>query len=155
MMSQPIMYIFYALVAALILFFGVRVIFDTKDSAEKVEFEVFVNDLKQKINTVYQDSYGSTISLESLTVPKTVKEVCFVGSLELENIYEDDLKDIIPLDDENNMFFSGIDLKDNPRRFSELLVIDGTICDRTIDRKINLILENVGERVEVMSLNID
>ena len=75
LMGQPIIYIFFALVAAMILFFGIRVILNTQDAAEKVEFESFVNDLQRKVNTVYQDSYGSVISLNDIIVPKKITEL--------------------------------------------------------------------------------
>ena len=151
LIGQPIIYIFYALVAAMILFLGVRVIFDTKDTGDRVEFESFVNDVEKKVNTAYQDSYGSRVSLDNIRVPKQVIEVCFVGNPLLDNVNDPDLRGLISVDSENNVFFGGVDIDYMPARDFTRLVIDGTICDETIDRKINLVLENVGTEVKVTS----
>jgi len=150
LMSQPIIYLFYALVAAMILIFGIKVIVGIKDNSERVEFESFFNDLKSEVNKVYQDSYGSRLSLDKLTVPKKIDEICFVGEKELDKVRDEDLRELIRLDnDGNNVFFAGIKLDWGPRRKIDLLDIDGTICEDTRDRKINLVLENVGMKVEV------
>jgi len=147
LMAQPILYIFYALVAAMVLFFGIRVIIGLNDNGSKVELESFIIDLKDEIDTVYHDSYGSSKSLDKITVPKDVIEICFVGSKQLDRVHDSKLKQLINLDNEHNVFFGGVDMDDNPARSFNFLEIDGTICDRTIDRKINLILENNGNYV--------
>lgn len=149
LMSQPLIYLFYAIVAILILFFGIKVIFGVKDTGEKVEFESFVIDLEEKVNLVYHDSYGSSLSLDDLQVPNVVKEVCFVGEEDLSQVKDEDLKELISIDSENNVFFAGVDLEWIPRRNFDLLMVNGTVCDLTIDRRINLVLENVGNKVRV------
>lgn len=151
LIGQPLLYLFYALVAAMILFFGVKVIFGTQEAGDRVEFESFVNDIKGKVNTAYQDSYGSRVSLDSIRVPKRVIEVCFVGTPVLDNVNDPDLRSFIAIDTENNIFFGGVDIDYNPARLFSRLTIDGTICDKTLDRKIDLVLENIGTEVKVTS----
>ena len=147
--GQPIVYIFFALVAAMVLFFGIKVIFDLQDTGSRIEFETFASDVESKIETVYSDSSGSVISLDDLLVPKQVVEVCFVGYDELDKVTNSKLRDLIAIDDENNVYFGGVDLEYNPRRKIDLLRIEGTICDKTDDRSIDLLLYNIGTQVEV------
>lgn len=150
-MAQPLIYIFYVVVAALILFFGVRVIGNINDNAEKVEYLTFVSDVEKKINTAYQDNIGSVISLDDITVPKQVVEICFVSTKDLTQVRDSKLKQLISVSDltQNNVFFGGVELKNGPGKNFEHLTIDGTICDVTRDRKINLVLENIGDSVKV------
>jgi len=150
-MAQPLIYIFYVVVAALILFFGIKVIGNVNDSADKVEYLTFVGDVEKKVNTVYQDNFGSVISLDDISVPKEVIEICFVSNKDLTKVTNDKLKQLISISDltQNNVFFGGVEIKNGPSRNFEHLTIDGTICDSTIDRKINLVLENIGDSVKV------
>lgn len=148
-MGQPLIYIFFAIVAALILYFGIQVIVGTKDTAERVEFETFANELEGKVSTAYQDASGSVVPLTKLSVPKHITEVCFVGSKELSKVDDKKLRDLIAIDNTHNVFFGGVDISDSPYRTINNLEIEGTICDDTTDRQLDLLLENVGRLVKV------
>jgi hypothetical protein len=151
LMAQPLIYIFYLVVAALIIFFGVKVIGNLNDNGDKVQYVTFVNDIKQKIDSTYNDNLGSSASLDEITVPKFVTEVCFVSDRDLAVVKDVKLKQLINISDltESNVFFAGVEITDGPTKYLEHLYINGTVCDVTRDRKINLILENVGSNVEV------
>ncbi len=149
-MGQPIIYIFYAVVAAMILFFGIRVIIGLQDTGDDVEYASFISDLKASIETVYNDASGSTYGLERITVPRDIIEVCFVGDYEEDVVGDPELDQRIQLIDdysEDNLFFGGVEI--DKHKYKIDVVVNGIICDSTRDRKLNLILENMGTYVEV------
>lgn len=151
LMAQPLIYIFYLVVAALIVFFGIKVIGNLNNSGENVQYITFVNDIKQKIDSTYNDNVGSSVSLDDVTVPKFVTEVCFVSTRDLDVVTDVKLKQLINVSDlsESNVFFAGVEITNGPAKQLEHLTIDGTVCDITRDRKINLVLENIGQSVKV------
>lgn len=151
LMAQPLIYIFYLVVAALIIFFGIKVIGNIGNTGDKVEYVAFVGDIKEKIDSAYTYNLGSVVSLDDITVPSNIVEVCFVSTLDLTKVKDVKLKQLINISSlaENNAFFAGVDIKNGPSQNFEHLTIDGTVCDVTRDRKINLVLENIGDSVQV------
>ncbi len=149
-MGQPIMYLFYAIVGAMILFFGVNVIMGLQETSEDVQYVSFIGDLEKSVRTVYSDARGSTYGLEEITVPKGIDEVCFVGKY-VEGVVSDPELDarILLIEDysEYNLFFGGVELE----HFNHELrvIVDGTICDDTKDRELNFMLENTGRAVNI------
>jgi len=149
-MGQPIIYLFYAIVAAMILFFGVRVIIGLQDTGDDVEYASFISDLNKAVDAVYNDASGSTYGLEKLTIPKDIVEICFVGDYEDGVVDDHELDARIKLIDdysEDNLFFGGVEI--DKHKYKMDVVVSGTVCDKTRDRKLNLILENKGTYVEI------
>lgn len=149
-MGQPIIYIFYAVVAAMILFFGIRVIIGLQETGEDVEYASFISDLRSAIDTVYNDASGSTYGLERLTVPRSIIEICFVGDYERGVVGDPELNDRIQLIEdysEDNLFFGGVEI--DKHKYKLDVLVEGIVCDSTRDRKLNLILENMGTYVEI------
>ena len=151
LMSQPIIYVFYAIVGILILFFGIRVIINLQETGENVEYRTFVSNIQGNVEKVYHDSYGSTISLDKINVPSFIPEVCFVGEYQADKIQNTKLKEVIAISDleDYNVYFADVDSSKWERDFIEGLVVEGTVCDITRDGKINLVLENIGNNVKV------
>jgi hypothetical protein len=151
LMGQPFIYMFYAIVGILILFFGIRVVVNLQDTGESVEYELFVSKIRENVEKVYHDSYGSTISLEKIDVPSFITEVCFVGDYQVDRIQNTKLKEVIAISDSSdyNVYFADVDPSKWERNFVEGIVIEGTICDITRDGKLNIILENIGTIVKI------
>jgi hypothetical protein len=150
LMGQPIMYLFYAMVGAMILFFGIKVIIGLQETGEDVEYASFISDLRKSVETVYSDASGSTYGLEKITIPGEINEICFVGDYEEGVVSDPELDTRIQLIDdysESNLFFGGVDLDKHKHKLD--VVVSGIICDSTRDRKLNLILENMGTYVAV------
>lgn len=150
-MAQPLIYIFYLVVAALIIFFGVKVIGNMNDTGDKVQYTAFVNEIEKTITSAYNFNSGSVVSLDEITVPNFVTEVCFVSTKDLTKVKDAKLKQLINISSltDKNVFFGGVNIDDGPARYMEHLTIEGTVCDSTRDRKINLVLENIGNSVKV------
>jgi hypothetical protein len=151
LMSQPFIYIFYAIVGILILFFGIKVIINLQETGDSVEYATFVSRIQENVEKVYHDSYGSTISLEKINVPSFITEVCFVGEYQVDQIQNAKLKEVIEISDlaDYNIYLANVDNSKWEREFIEGIVIEGTICDLTRDGKTNIILENIGTSVKV------
>ena len=150
-MSQPFIYIFYAVVTVLILFFGIRIIINLQDTGEEVEYRTFVNKMQENVERVYHDSYGSTISLEKISVPAFISEVCFASEYQEDKVTSNKLKEVIQISDltDYNVYFADMDPNEWERNYIEGLVVEGTVCDMTNDGKVDLVLENIGTAVKV------
>jgi len=149
-MGQPIIYLFYAIVGAMILFFGINVIIGLQETGEDIQYVSLIGDLEKSVDAVYSDASGSTYGLEEITIPNGIDEICFVGTYESDVVNGLELDSRIQLIDdynEANLFFGGVELEHY--RYKLDVIIDGTICDNTKDRELNLILENMGRTVEV------
>ncbi len=151
LMSQPFIYIFYAVVTVLILFFGIRIIINLQDTGEEVEYRTFVNKMQENVERVYHDSYGSTISLEKISVPAFISEVCFASEYQEDKVTSNKLKEVIQISDltDYNVYFADMDPNEWERNYIEGLVVEGTVCDMTNDGKVDLVLENIGTAVKV------
>ena len=145
-MSQPLIYVFYGIVGILILFFGIRAIVGLQDTGEKVEFRTFVSEIEGKIEKVYHDSYGSTVSLDKIVVPNFITEVCFIGEYQEDEVSDVKLKQVMEISeaDYNNVYFAHVEPSKWEREKMERLAIEGTVCDSTRDGKINIVLLNDG-----------
>jgi len=152
-MGQPIIYLFYAIVGAMILFFGINVIIGLQETGEDIQYVSLIGDLEKSVDAVYSDASGSTYGLEEITIPNGIDEICFVGTYESDVVNGLELDSRIQLIDdynEANLFFGGVELEHY--RYKLDVIIDGTICDNTKDRELNLILENMGRAVEITRL---
>ena len=131
-MGQPIIYLFYAIVGAMILFFGINVIIGLQETGEDIQYVSLIGDL------------------EKITIPNGIDEICFVGTYEsgvVNGLELDSRIQLISDYDEVNLFFGGVELEHYRHKLD--VIVDGTICDNTKDRELNLILENMGRTVEV------
>ncbi len=73
--AQPFIIIFSLLVAAMLLAWGIKVIFDIKDKGEYAELLTTVTDLEEEIQTYYNFEEGSRTQI-TLRVPSQIKCFC-------------------------------------------------------------------------------
>jgi hypothetical protein len=151
LLSQPFIYIFYLVVIILILYFGIRVIGNIKNTESEVEYSTFINEINSKINTIRNDAHGSRISLKDIRVPDEITEICFTmdeyaspgdGNLKklIESYYSND-------EAKDNVFFNGR----YTSAYFEDLTMDANLCDLTFDG-IDIVFENDANKVKVISL---
>ena len=76
-LNQVFVFIFIAVVIALLFLFGSNLIVKVFHFGKDVETEKFIQDLKQQIELVHTYNLGSKISLDKIKVPKQVREICF------------------------------------------------------------------------------
>ena len=155
LLGQPFMFIFFVILAALIIFFGMRIIGGTVDSAEKAEIETFITEFKAKVNTVYSLDYGSSVKLGGLRTPANFKEICFIHRDSLVDYSELDesLRNLVEVSydsNDDNMFFVTKDKSFvEPREIDKLKPNENPVCDNVMDGKLDLVLVNSGSFVEI------
>ena len=129
--SQVFIYIFMAIVIALILFFGFKQIVGLQDLTQKTYYVAFKEDLNSAVSDIYYKNAGSVLVFSTssrnkpLILPKDIKEVCFGGN---EIIFD-------------NLKYDKFEIEN----------LKGDICIRTVQSSLSFKLENVvvGEDVKV------
>ena len=93
--QEIFVWLFVLVVAASILFFGIKLIKKSSDLKDDVLVVKFFNDLDKKLKQYYFLDKGSS-GQEKFLLPSDVKEVCFINSektISAGNNYFDQLKD--------------------------------------------------------------
>ena len=75
--QQVFIFIFAAVVIALLFLFGSNLVVKVVNFGKDVETEKFIQDLKQQIELVNSYNIGSSVSFKDIQIPKQVKEICF------------------------------------------------------------------------------
>ncbi len=152
LLSTPFVYIFIVIVLVFVIYFGVRTIKNVVDLGESVEYKTFVIKLEERFDTVMTLDKGSSVSLEELSFPKDLKEVCFVSGDNYDNlnsIKNKDLRDLLNKGlSRDNVFFADGEVLSEKIGYT-LILGENPLCDSTIDGKINLRLINQGREVEI------
>jgi len=123
MVSQVFIYIFVAIVMALVIFFGFKQVVNLQDLSQKSYYISFKEDMTSSVNDVYYMNKGSTLVFskfsrnKELILPSEIKEVCF-----RDNIVSFDI--------------------DKYKKF-EVENLKGDICIRIADNRLGFKLENV------------
>lgn len=123
MVSQVFIYIFVAIVMALVIFFGFKQVVNLQDLSQKSYYISFKEDITSSVNDVYYMNKGSTLVFskfsrnKELILPSEIKEVCF-----RDNIVSFDI--------------------DKYKKF-EVENLKGDICIRIADNRLGFKLENV------------
>ena len=123
MVSQVFIYIFVAIVMALVIFFGFKQVVNLQDLSQKSYYISFKEDITSSANDVYYMNKGSTLVFskfsrnKELILPSEIKEVCF-----RDNIVSFDI--------------------DKYKKF-EVENLKGDICIRIADNRLGFKLENV------------
>jgi hypothetical protein len=160
-MGQPLVYVFIAIVAILVLFFGIRMVMQLVGLEEEVSGKAFYGDIKGKFDSVYTDSMGSVVFLDDVRVPNELKEICFMdrnyGAIDLSSISDPDLKNILEIYsdsdfDENVFIYFGGPVGSEEYTIEKLDVPEGLVCDSLLDSKINVKFVNQGQRVEAQHI---
>jgi len=156
--GQPLMYIFFAIVAVLILGFGIKLAVDFSNLGNDVTIKVFKEDIEKKVNIVYSDSFESSISLADIKVPSTIREICFLDSskkeVDFNDVIDEGLRKVIQASYEaisdNNVFIKGEELEIS--RISVLVLDEALVCDDLSDGKIDIKLINSGQTVKAQHI---
>jgi len=153
-MGQPIVYLFYVIVAILVLTLGTKWIINIGDQSSDAEYVVFMNKLDSKIDKIASYNSGSVMLLDELNIPSSVKEVCFVDwSLDQTpgDVVDETLSGYIAAVDggEKNVFFAGEEMKGLGSSFS---LFTSPLCDSTLDGVLDMKLVKEGSFVFVKSI---
>lgn len=157
LLSQPFMYVFYALVAVAILFFGVRMLIDFINLGDEVAVKDFLVKFDGKVQDVYSDNFGSVISVNSLNVPNGIQEICiinFANSPDLSDVSNSDFRDYLNLQEAStreNLIVFGENIEGTVQRryVDNLDPINNPTCSLVDNGKVNLRLSNRGNYVDV------
>ena len=105
LMSQPILFIFAAIVGALILFFGIRLVFNVKGTGELVEVSSFITNLNNDVEQYYNFDPGSS-KVVKLDLPVSVKNVCFKNRVQdtLPSGVDSGINTLMQLNKNDNVF---------------------------------------------------
>lgn len=160
--GQPIMYVFYAVVAILVLVFGIRIAIQLNEKSDLLKEEIFFSDLEEKFDSVYRDSYGSSISLIDLKVPSNFIELCFMDigqEKDLSEVTLTKLKDLIgasyDAEVDDNVFVIKADQKDLSVEIGRYFVLEGNasvLCDKLTDGKLDIKLVNEGQVIRAQHI---
>lgn len=153
LMGQPFVYIFLLIVAALILFFGIRAIIGVVNTGSEVEYNRFVNEIEKVENKIYSDSFGSAMSLEKISVPKSISEICFINrdlEINLDLINDFELRKFINISysgfQDENLFFASDKLRAIELNRVKIENIN-PLCDNLNDGRIDIRLVNKGNYI--------
>ena len=75
--EQIFIFVFIAVVIALLFLFGSDAIVKVFRLGKDVETDKFIQDLKQQIELVHTYNIGSKVYLDNIEMPQQVKEICF------------------------------------------------------------------------------
>ena len=152
--GQSFVYIFYALVIVLVMFFGVKWISDLNDLGNEVEYNQFLSEFESKLSTVSSDNYGSTVFVNDIRVPAGVDEICILDSNVVQNfnvvsdsILAEYMNITYSQGSELNVFFAGD--KVDAFTLDAFGLESSPLCDPTIDGIIDMKLLNNGSNVIV------
>jgi len=149
--GQPIIFIFIAIVIAILLFFGVRVILNSRNLADEMNVESFFLEIEEQIQETYNLDYGSRVSLKKISVPVSLKEVCFMNLNEpLTGVTGDKaLRLNAAKTNGNNVILIPSKGSYKNKEAENFKVVVNPLCEDLNDRELNLVLESMGSYVEV------
>lgn len=155
-LEQPFVIIFGVIVMAFLLILGGYVIRRSLTLSNSVEYNTFYNQLSKEAENCYNLDFGSTCDLSKIKVPGSLFEICFINIEEpinyknLPGSLNQTIANSIRLNRKDNVFSIGINGQDKKSFFIDKLKPAGNpICYRLSSRKLNLLLENKGNHVEV------
>lgn len=149
--AQPLLYIFILVVAALILVFGIRTVFNIQARAEIAELATSIQDLKKTVNSYYSFDYGSAREI-NLRFPNKIEYICFTNhnpqSTPQEVRKYGELNKIFKLSEHNVFIFPASAFKNNAFTIEHLIAKEDPLC---IQQKgsIKAIITNIGDAVEI------
>lgn len=158
--GQPFMYIFYATVAILILFFGIRMALNISEQGGLVTEGVFFGDVEDKFDSVHRDAFGSSISLKDLKIPTDIVEFCFVDlskTKDLDEVFSPKLADFIDISYESgsvdNVFvIDGNNEVNSVEIKRDFILYDFALCDLLTDRELDIRLVNEGSFIRAQHI---
>ena len=105
LMSQPILFIFAAVVGAMILFYGIRTVFQVKQTAELAEVSSFISNLEKDLEQYYYLDTGSS-KVVKLNLPGNIQDICFrnVNVNTVPNDVDTKLNTLMQINPNDNLF---------------------------------------------------
>jgi|SRR3989344_9568300 len=144
--ALPISYIFIAVIAAIILIFGAKVIKDFYSLSEKAQTKKELQNLQNDIKRVYYLSKDSSQSY-TYTFPSTISEICFRGDI---HEGKDPSNPIINNIVDSNIFLFQVSNLIEKENIAYLTPPEATIqCFSTPNGRLNIILTNNGNYVSL------
>lgn len=149
--SQPIMFIFAIVIAALILTWGSYNIYKFTKVTKTIELGTALTDLKDLTNTYYNLDEGSSTEI-NLKLPKQVKYICFTDQNEEIDTYgleqlDPSLPQLLQAKG-SNIFIIPTTIKPATFNINNLIPIENPLCIKTIG-SLKAIIENRGTHVEI------
>ena len=149
LIAEPFIWISALVIGALVLFFGIRSVFNLIDTAALTQIADFKKSFETSVNEVYYSDAGSS-KLVSISLPGKIKRVCFYsnqGSINKNEISPEDISAIKIAGSDKNMFLLPLDAyKITLMHNIENLKANNLICfDKT--KKIKLV--SMGDYVGV------
>ena len=150
-MGQPIIFIFITIVIVILLFFGIRIILNSKNLADEMNVESFFLEIEEQIQETYNLDYGSRISLKKISVPVSLKEICFMDFNEdLVGVTGDKaLRLNAAKTNGNNVVIIPSKGDYKKKEIENFVVVINPLCENLKDGELNLVLESKGSYVEV------
>lgn len=151
LLSQPIIFIFAIIIAALILTWGSYNIYKFTKTARTIELGTTLTDLKDITNTYYNLDEGSSTEI-NLKLPKQVKYICFTDpnkplvTYGLEQI-DPDLPQLLQAKGKN-IFIIPTTIKPSTYYIDKLIPIENPLCIKTLN-SLKATIENKGTYVEI------
>lgn len=148
-LSLPIIYIFIALVSALILIFGSQQIIRIKELSEKTQIQKELFNLQQQVNRIYHLSKGSSQQL-TLYFPPYITDICFTSPSQTPTPISSKLQIINSIKEKNIFLFKGSQLI--AHKNITYLQNQNFKCVETQKGRISLIIKNQGKTVTISYL---
>lgn len=143
---MPFIYIFALIVAALILVFGLKFVFDLQASGEQIELGRFKLDVEREVSFIYNLDTGSSSEV-TLKTPTKIKTICFTNSEKDVRTTDKQLRDLLFLNPENNFFIISEDPSQDKSFNIEHLKSDTNPFCIQPKGELSLIFENKGTYV--------
>lgn len=149
--SQPIIFIFAIIIAALILVWGSYNIYKFTKTANTIEIGTALTDMKDVVSTYYYLDEGSS-TIINIKLPKQVKYICFTDpdepllSTNLEQI-EPNLSQLLQAKGKN-IFVIPSTNKPPTYYIDNLKPIENPLCIQTLN-SLKATIENKGTYIEI------
>jgi len=161
--AQPFIIIFALIVAALILAWGIKVVFDIKERGEYAELLTTITDIREEVKTYYNFEMGSRKKI-TITVPEKISCFCFLN-VEIQpiltHISEECQKNrelLVRIMHTSGLMYNLFITPSSAFPLTKFSLIEPTtllkpmqnpLCIEKVNEKIIFLIENKGSHVEV------
>ena len=149
-MSQPILFIFAAVVGAMILFYGIRTVFQVKQTAELAEVSSFVSNLEKDLEQYYYLDTGSS-KVVKLNLPASVQNICFrnVNVNTVPNDVNSGLNTLMQINPNDNLFVYPIKEGKSSFKVKYLIAYPRTNVALCFKNKEDIKITSLGDHVGI------
>lgn len=156
LMSQPILFIFALVVGAMILFYGVRTVFQVKETAELAEISSFVSNLEKDIEQYYYLDTGSS-KIIKLNLPGDIQNVCFRNPNinTVPNDVDSKLNTLMQINPNDNLFIYPVKEGKSSFKVKYLIAYPGNNVALCFKNKEDIKITSLGDSVGVSTKGYD